>query len=112
MKKISGKEFKDFYFDEKFWPKDDGETYVDDMEILVDGQVFNDVVDISDNSVVSLVNGVVINPLLPDGYCSLKSFFLKWRKQQSQTYFFVSCKKDDFERINEWLKNNDAQILK
>lgn len=80
MKKISGKEFKDFYFDEKFWPKDDGETYVDDMEILVDGQVFNDVVDISDNSVVSLVNGVVINPLLPDGYCSLKSFFLKWRK--------------------------------
>ena len=86
--KTTGAEFKKFYYDPEFWPKD---SWIDEIELLVDGErnesAEDDVDIILDESKVTIVSGFVA--LDKDNTPSLESFFKKWRKAQTTVSFVL-----------------------
>lgn len=98
MTKTTGYEFKKFINDDDYWHKTSENTYYDDPEITVNGDVYeeylNDIDTINDTDTVRIHSGVVV---FDDAKTvSLESFFRKWRKYQSVSSFVVEC--DNFKK--------------
>lgn len=92
--KTTGAEFKRFYEDENFWPKDDGRTWHDDEVVTVNGIEQKDGVDttvMADDAAVRLEGGIVYGPKWDGNEPSLEAYFKRWRKLQNTSSFLVEC---------------------
>lgn len=89
----TGAEFKRFYTDPHFWPDDEGATWHDDEEVLLDGvpQGDCDLAAVPDTARVTISGGVVRGPKWAGNEPSLEGYFEAWRKAQATTLFVVEC---------------------
>lgn len=90
--KTNGAEFKRFYDDSTFWPKD-SDTYHDDAVLAVNGLIQQDGIDPStlpDEALVTIDGGVVFDAV-GGGEPSLETYFRRWKKLQTAASFLVEC---------------------
>lgn len=104
MSSVSGADFKRFYDSPIVWGSDatraisSAETYVEGMELLVDGRQYGgDVPDIGDTSSVQLLSGEIYNsqPGCPNDF---REAFAWWLRKQSKVSVVVEV---DFARLVE-----------
>jgi hypothetical protein len=110
-------ELRRFFDDKAFWPDDNGETYCDDMYLLVRNEkTWEEVIDIDaveDCAAVKIDGGYVCGPQFNHGMGpSLESYFKKWKKKRSTETFVVSCNKEDFTAIHEAIKSLGGKIVR
>ena len=110
--RTTGYEFKMFINDDDYWYKTSKNTYYDDPEITVNGDVFeeylNDIDTIEDKAVVGIHSGIVVFD--DSETVSLESFFRKWKKLKSTTSFIVECNNSKTEKIVEAIKSLGGKI--
>lgn len=95
--KTTGAEFKAFYRDKTFWPKD---AWHEEEEITIDGAAppFGfDLDSVPDNANLVLANGYVSNEN-GDELGSFEGYFRKWRNKQTTKFLAVEVPN---EKINE-----------
>ncbi len=95
--KTTGAEFKRFYSDLDFWPEDDGKTYHEDEDIIVNGKEFCDddeSISIDDTATVTISGGIVLSQKwLDEDAPSLETYFKRWRKKQATAYLVVEVER-------------------
>jgi|GEM_PF-1988135 len=111
--KCAGAEFKAFYQDDKFWPE---EAHVDEMVILVDGssvpEDFDVEKDLIDNSIVTIVDGWVLDFDASGDGISLKTHFKRWRKAQQTVTLAVSIDKARVSELEAAIKAVGGKLHK
>lgn len=112
--KITGYEFKKFMNDDKYWKERSEHTYYDDAEITINDKYYNDYIDgidsIDDKDIVRIHSGIVYFDEHSD--ISLITFFKKWRKIQSTSYFMIECDNYKKEKIVASIKSLGGKIIK
>lgn len=109
--KISGIDFKNFYNDKDFWPED---TYIDDINITINGKRLPDNKEVGDavqdSDIITIVSGYIVDH--PDGYDgSLLSYYKKWKKLQEKAYIVIEVEKDLLKNTIENLKYLNYKIV-
>lgn len=107
-KKITGFEFKKFYYDNAEWPDD---IYVDDMSLTVDGKITEDI-DVSkihDNATVVINSGLCLDYNEKDYSENLLRKFSKWRKKQEEIIVNVICNKNNLDDLKEFLNSHSMK---
>lgn len=110
MKKMTGKEWNEFYSDPVFW--EDGVWY-EGEEFSVDGQVVENCNDITikDDAIVRISGGVVfLNDDDKEGI-SLESYFTKWKKLQTEETILFKIHKNKAEEVKRIIKAYHGKIL-
>lgn len=104
--KTTGAELK------RFWnsPIPDGHWFEDEI-LVVDGKEFDNtqsVLDIADNSIVTLEGGAVINDPKER---SVEALFRAWKKRQDTVTLVIEVKRPDEDRVRAALKSLDAKVV-
>lgn len=110
MLKTNGATFKRFYNDDSVWPED---SWHEDEEILVDGDLLADgfsVKDIPNTALVVLSGGVVHGFSDGDG-TSLELHFKRWLKRQTTTRIMVECDLSKLDEIKLAIKAAGGKVL-
>lgn len=107
MKKITGLEFKEFYYDEDFWA--DG-IWCDDVLLTVNDDPWDESDEysrIKNSDSVIIESGFVISG---DKEYSMVNFFNKWKKKRSVAFITIEIDKDLLEHSVQHLKNLGYKI--
>lgn len=112
--KTSGTEFKRFYKDSQYWPKD---TYHEDVVFRINGDELPDDKDpgeVLDTDVVSIEGGIVMySPLYNEGSePSVEAYFRHWKRQQTSTAFVVECDITKLKAVEAAIKAAGGRVLK
>lgn len=99
--KTTGAEFKRFYTDDKHWPQDDGNTYHEDENVLVNGELHNgDYESIEDSAIVTVEGGMMFGPAWDyEDSPSFETYFKRWRKLQATEFLVVEAPKEKIDAI-------------
>lgn len=108
--KITGAEIKEFFKDDNYW----GEACVEGLLLEIDGKESMEgsgcIEDLNDSSEIKIKDGVVFNFGDDSDAVSFKTFFTRWRKQQTTATVLIRCDKKDLENILKILKENKVKI--
>ena len=112
--KTTGKEMSDFYKDKSWWPEG---VWHEDEEVEIDGFIVEegseDLGNICDTAQVKITGGCVTQDT-KGTYKDLGSFegyFKKWRAQQKNTTFSVTCPKDKLKSVEAAIKMAGGKII-
>lgn len=98
--KTTGAEFLTFYHDDTYWPQG---AYVEDVELKVNGQLFDQDIcaeNLAKDAKVTIVGGGVYDTKpTSTQVISLVTFFKQWRKQSLEETFSVTCDKGLSEQV-------------
>jgi hypothetical protein len=109
--KTTGAEFKRFYADEIYWPKDDGNTWHEEETVLVNGEVHeNDYETIPDDALVTIEGGIVFGPKWDENEPSFELYFKRWRKQQTTTTLVVEIDRSKEEYLRMAIKAGGGKV--
>lgn len=81
--KTTGAEWKRFYSDKTYWPK---QAYHEDEELIVDGEPWtwtDDMMTIADAAKITVSGGVVYLNENDKNGPTVEAYFKRWRKAQS-----------------------------
>lgn len=117
MKKMTGKEWKDFYNDPVYWGP---EVWFEGEEITVNGQALdsddpwgetNGLDSMEDTDIVRIAGGIVyLTEDAKDGP-SLEKYFLTWRKAQTVTKILVEVRKKEAEYFKQAIKHMGGKVI-
>lgn len=110
MIKTTGKEFKEFYGDDTYWPSD---MWVDDVHITADDMPFDteDLDKLSDNAVVRIYRGIVFYDQDGEKFISFTSFFKRWRDKRNSQTFIISVPHADVGILKTVVKNHKWKLI-
>jgi len=98
--KTTGAEWNRFYNDKSAWP--DGSWHKDE-EITVNGETSDtyeiDLSAVPSDAAMTVAGGIVFLSLHDNDGPSLESYFKRWRKAQTTTFFNVECPHDKAEVV-------------
>ena len=118
MIKISGKELKEFYNDDAFWPT--GIYHQDELIRLPDGStlqesaVYDDDIDaLPDDIMVEVEGGDVEDPRVGKRIDSFENYLLRWQLEQAHQKFVIMLPKDPelFEKLKAFVEPLGGSIL-
>lgn len=106
--KMIGKEFKEFYASD--WGND---IYVDDPEVLVDGQDLGDCSfeDVADSSVVTILSGALFNGVTFAEAGDFVKFARAWKKRQLVSFVVCEVRKDLYDEFVKAVQEAGAKVL-
>lgn len=108
--KTTGAEFKRFYSDDSFWPKD---TWHEDESITVDGTPVPEGEDLSvipDSANVKVEGGVVCGPQFDENEPSLESYFKRRRKMHTTASFVVECDIANIDKVKLAVRESGGRV--
>jgi hypothetical protein len=108
--KITGIDFKAFYYDKEFWPEN---TYIEEFVAKINGVEPNSDTDIGeiikDSDIVSVESGYIVDH--PDYDGSFVSYYKKWKREQTIRHIVIEIDKDVLEYSITHLKNLGYKII-
>ena len=109
MKKLTGKEWKQFYHDDSFWRK--GVWFEEEM-LTVNGEEQEDLDmdEVEDDDIVRISGGVVHFPEEEKEDLSFEVFISRWQKMQRTERFVVTVDKERSASLKELIKANHGKI--
>lgn len=111
MKKMTGKEWKDFYGDPNYWKEGiwfDGEYITIDGEPIEDDEALDQV---KDDSIVRILSGVVFLNDEDTVGVSLETYYARWKKEQTTVTLVVRVNKTRLPHLEQLIKDNGGKIL-
>jgi hypothetical protein len=103
MIKTTGLEFKEFYFDEAYWPEG---WFHDDGEITIDGKEDTPIDEnIPDSSSVVINGGTIFKGDYDAGDIDFETHFKRWRKAQTSEYVTVIIPKGKSDELKAFIKS-------
>lgn len=120
--KTTGAQFKRFYSDPAFWPDNNGGTWHDEVNLIVDGIHSSHIDDfdfatIPDHAHVTIDTGIVFGATTPRGIglnpegVSLETYFRRWLKLQSTTTVLVQAPRDKLPAIEAAIQAAGGRVL-
>lgn len=108
--KTTGKTWKDFYNDTKYWPED---AYHEEQVCTVNGVEVSEefsLESVADTDQLHFAEqgGVVY---LPDGTNhTLQGYFRKWSREQDKVSFVVTCDREHAKELKTFILKNKGKI--
>lgn len=111
--KTNGAEFKRFYSDATYWPADDGETFHEGENVLVNGVEYIGEYDtMADDAAVTIDGGIIVGPEFDGNGPSFESYFKRWRKLQTTATLVVEIDRSKEDALRAAIKAAGGKILK
>lgn len=108
--KATGREWKDFYEDDNFWPKG---AWHEGEEIWIDGKWLEEFTpeELSDSSILTVKGGIVYLSEDANDGPSLETFFKRWRKNRNTTIFIVEVSKECTDAMRALIVSAGGKIV-
>lgn len=109
--KVTGAEFKRFYDDKSWWPKN---SYHEGADLSINGELQPDGIDsdsVQDTDEVTISGGFMFDPEWEEGEGpSLEEYFERWRKAQTTEIFSVECDKTIVDAVKAAIRQAGGKV--